>query len=112
MFHFLHLPAIDTVNTVMNLAIMWSDKSDDDRIIAAANRVIASANSAAKSMGLDYKYIYQNYASSNQNVFASYGAANERRLSQISKKYDPDQVFQRLQPGYFKLNGANGGLAT
>lgn len=93
----------------MNLAILWSDRSDDDRIIAVAGRVIDKANSLAKDMSLDHKYIYQNYASLNQDVFAGYGVENQQRLIQISKKYDTDQVFQKLQPGYFKLSGANGG---
>ena len=55
-------------------------------------------------MDADYKYIYQNYASQNQDVFAGYGAANKQRLIDISRKYDPEQIFQTLQPGYFKLN--------
>lgn len=94
---------------VMNLAIMWSEKADDSRIMTAADRVISRSNSVANNMGLGYRYIYQNYASLNQSVFAGYGAANQHRLIQISKKYDPRQVFQELGPGYFKLSGANGG---
>lgn len=97
---------------LMNIAIMWTSKSDDARIVAAADRVISASKSAAKAINLDYNYIYQNYASLNQSVFASYGPANQQRLIQISKKYDPDQVFQKLQPGYFKLSGANGGSPT
>ncbi|KAL8950598.1 MAG: hypothetical protein Q9222_003378 [Ikaeria aurantiellina] len=97
---------------LMNLAIMWSSKADDDRIIAAADRVINNSIATAKSMKLDYRYIYQNYASLKQSVFAGYGQANQQRLIQISKKYDPDQVFQNLQPGYFKLDGGNGGSPT
>ena len=89
----------------MNLAIMWSAPSDDARITTAANSVIESSVALAKSMGLDYKYIYQNYASLNQDVFAGYGLANKQRLLDISKLYDPEQVFQKLQPGYFKLGG-------
>ena len=96
----------------MNLAIMWSSESDDDRIAAAANTVINSAHTIAQGMDLDYKYIYQNYASLNQSVFAGYGAQNQQRLINISKIYDPDQVFQNLQPGYFKLSGSNGGSVT
>ena len=91
---------------------MWSSKSDDDRIIGAANNVINSAHAIAQGMGLDYRYIYQNYASLNQSVFAGYGMRNQERLINISKTYDPYQVFQNLQPGYFKLNGANGGAPT
>jgi hypothetical protein len=54
-------------------------------------------------MGLDFRYIYQNYASQNQEVFESYGTENHERLTKISKKYDPLGVFAKLQPGYFKV---------
>jgi len=43
------------------------------------------------------------YAAQEQNVFEGYGSANHAKLRIISKKYDPEGVFQRLQPGYFKL---------
>ena len=95
----------------MNLAIMWSSPSDDARILAASQRVRSGAVAMAQAMGLEYKYIYQNYASLDENVFAGYGAANQERLIKISKATDPRQVFQRLQPGYFKLDGQNGGVA-
>lgn len=91
---------------------MWSNASDDARILAAAQRVISGSITMAQSMGLEYRYIYQNYASLNEDVFTGYGEANRNRLIQISKETDPEQLFQRLQPGYFKLNGDNGGLAT
>ena len=91
---------------------MWSSNTDDDRIVAAANNVVSSAHTIAQGMNLDYKYIYQNYASLNQSVFAGYGAQNQQRLINISKTYDPDQVFQKLQPGYFKLSRSNGGSVT
>lgn len=50
-----------------------------------------------------------NYASQFQDVVPSYNATNHARLVSIAEKYDPDGVFQRLQPGYFKLNGAPAG---
>ena len=89
----------------MSLSFMWSSAGDDDRIYATTNRIIDCSIAAAKKMHLDYKFIYQNYASRRQNVFASYGQANHDRLVQISRKYDPSQIFQKLEPGYFKLNG-------
>jgi hypothetical protein len=49
-------------------------------------------------------YLYMNYASQFQDVIASYGESTEK-LKSIARKYDPTGVFQRLQPGYFKLNG-------
>ena len=89
----------------MSLAYSWSSKSDDPRIYASTKRIIDRAIATAKELHLDHKYIYQNYASRGQDVFAGYGKANHDRLVRISKKYDPDQIFQKLQPGYFKLDG-------
>ena len=89
----------------MSLSYSWSSKSDDSRIYASTKRIIDRAVSTAKELHLDYKYIYQNYASQGQDVFAGYGKANQDLLVRISKKYDPDQIFQKLQPGYFKLDG-------
>lgn len=96
----------------MNLAISWSSSNDDERILAASNRIMDRSFSIGKNMNLDYKFLYQNYASLRQDVFASYGQANKKRLIKISKKYDPQQVFHRLQPGYFKLYGQNGGSSA
>ena len=47
---------------------------------------------------------YLNYAAPFQDPFASYGEKNLQLLREVSKKYDPDQVFQKLVPGGFKLN--------
>ena len=84
---------------------MWSAAGDDARVYAATDCIIDRSVAAAKEMHLNYKFIYQNYASRRQDVFDGYGQENHDRLVQISRKYDPRQIFQRLQPGYFKLNG-------
>lgn len=73
--------------------------------MAAGASFIDRTTAAAKALGLDYRFIYQNYAAKGQDVFEGYGEGNKRRLVEISEKYDPEQVFQKLQPGYFKLNG-------
>lgn len=88
---------------VVNLAFMWSNATDDEKIYAATSKVIHRSVAAAKKLGVYNKYIYQNYAAKGQDVFAGYGEANRQRLIEISKKYDPKSVFQKLQPGYFKL---------
>jgi hypothetical protein len=54
-------------------------------------------------MGLWHRFIYQNYAGIGQDVFASYGPERHARLLETQQKYDPEGVFLRLQPGYFKL---------
>lgn len=57
----------------------------------------------AKEKGLHHRYIYQNYADISQDVFGGYGEKNRKKLLSIQKKYDPEGVFTKLQPGYFKL---------
>lgn len=47
---------------------------------------------------------YLNYAAPFQDPLANYGDMSHHMLREVSKKYDPDQVFQRLVPGGFKLN--------
>jgi hypothetical protein len=83
--------------------ISWSLTSDDTRILAAARNIVNRANATAHAQGLGFPFLYQNYAFLEQEVFPSYGAKNLAKLRAVSKKYDPSQVFQKLQPGYFKL---------
>jgi hypothetical protein len=64
---------------------------------------MARAVAVAKEMGMYHRYIYQNYAKSGRDVFSSYGEKNKERLLDIQSRYDPERVFTRLQPGYFKL---------
>ncbi|MCJ1467759.1 hypothetical protein MMC07_006384 [Pseudocyphellaria aurata] len=90
---------------LMSAPFMWASAADDTRVYATSNRIIDQSIAAAKELHLDYKFIYQNYASRRQDVFAGYGQKNHARLVKISQKYDPSQIFQTLQPGYFKLKG-------
>ncbi len=88
------------------VALKWTNTADDSRLNKFAATVKDRAVAAAKAKGKDVAYLYMNYASPWQDPIASYGAANKAKLRRISKKYDPTAVFERLQPGYFKLNGA------
>ena len=44
-----------------------------------------------------------NYSDHNQQVLASYGDANVKRLQSVQARYDPSLVFQRLVTGGQKL---------
>ena len=88
----------------MQIDISWSDIADDDQILAAAQNILERSQAAASAAGLLNRYIYQNYASFKQDVFSGYGEQNLAKLQAVSVKYDPTQVFQKLQPGYFKLS--------
>ncbi|KAJ4293485.1 hypothetical protein N0V90_008768 [Kalmusia sp. IMI 367209] len=86
--------------------MMWADGADDGRIIAANKRIIDRTTLEAKKRGLFVEYVYMNYASQFQDVISSYGSENQAALKAVARKYDPQGVFQVLQPGYFKLDGA------
>ncbi|PGH28553.1 hypothetical protein GX50_08705 [[Emmonsia] crescens] len=86
--------------------VMWADKADDEAVLKAISGIINAVKTEAKSRNKLNGFIYMNYASQFQNVVESYGPANHKRLMQVAKRYDPSRVFQKLQPGYFKLTGA------
>lgn len=88
---------------MINDAIRWNHAADDDTVKRAGNNIMARAVALAEEMQVYHRYIYQNYANQTQDVFGGYGLENKRRLLQIQKKYDPEQIFSRLQPGYFTL---------
>jgi hypothetical protein len=88
---------------VMGLVIRWSKVEDDAVMREFGDRVLERIVGEAKKMGLHHPYIYQNYAGAGQDVFAGYGLENRLRLMEIQKKYDPEGVFTRLQPGGFKV---------
>ncbi|TEY71249.1 hypothetical protein BOTCAL_0097g00030 [Botryotinia calthae] len=88
---------------LINIAIQWTNITDDTRIITFAENCVTRSTILAKEQNLWHKFLYQNYAALQQDVFPSYGKDNHKRLVEISKKYDPDGVFVRLQPGYFKV---------
>lgn len=91
---------------ICNLAMMWADKADEARIRSFTNELEQRLTAQAKAKDLENDFIYMNYAWPHQDVIASYGPSSQQRLKSIAAKYDPTGVFQKLQPGYFKLEGA------
>jgi hypothetical protein len=91
---------------LMHISCWWTNESDDATIYAFVNSFWEKVLSQAKSIGVYNEYIYMNYASMFQDPISGYGTSNKARLQKIAKKYDPEQIYQTLQPGYFKLEGA------
>jgi hypothetical protein len=91
---------------LLNVTPAWTDPADDERVNQFVNTLLQRTAAEAEKRGLASRYLYMNYASKYQDVIAGYGSSNKARLQSIAKKYDPKEVFQKLQPGYFKLDGA------
>lgn len=81
----------------------WNNAADDDAVNAAVNRFFDKTVALAKEKGLLHPWIYPNYANKGQDVYAGFGEENRKKLKKIQKKYDPEGIFDKLQPGYFKV---------
>ncbi len=89
---------------LINTSAKWTYTSDDARIADFVSSFIKSTVALGKKRGVWNRYIYQNYAGQPQDVFAGYGPVSKAELVATHAKYDPSNVFTRLQPGYFKIN--------
>ncbi|KAK4185130.1 hypothetical protein QBC35DRAFT_28965 [Podospora australis] len=89
--------------TWFSISGAWWNEADDAAVEGAVRSIHAKIGAAATSAGTKLDYLFMNDANSRQKVIASYGPENVRKLKQISKRYDPLQVFQRLVPGGQKL---------
>ncbi|XXH06062.1 hypothetical protein Hte_012507 [Hypoxylon texense] len=81
----------------------WQEKSDDDRILTVMKDALEGIRAQAVGKGTALDYVYLNYAAGFQDPIGSYGAENKKRLQEVSKKYDPEGLFQKGVPGGFKL---------
>lgn len=90
---------------LIHIACWWELEADDDAVYAFASRVLSRIKDEAERRGKGSEYLYMNYASKFQDVVVSYGEGRKARLERVAGRYDPRGVFQRLQPGYFKLDG-------
>lgn len=102
----LGLSAKDGPFYIIEISCMWSNEEDDTAIYEMISTVLTNIKAEAISHGVQNDYVYMNYGSQFQDVIKSYGPDNKAKLKSIASKYDPKQVFQTLQPGYFKLDRA------
>ncbi|KAJ0120475.1 fad binding domain containing protein [Diaporthe amygdali] len=102
----LGLSAEDGPFYLIQLSCWWENEEDDPRMYRMISTVLKRIKAAAVSEGVQNDWVYMNYASQFQDVISSYGAENKAALKSVAAKYDPTGVFQRLQPGYFKLDRA------
>lgn len=77
----------------------------DNAAYASADDFIADFREAAESANSFHPFVYINYASKEQDVFAGYGKENQRRLVNIQQAIDPVGVFTStgLWTDFFKV---------
>ncbi|PQE03541.1 oxidoreductase FAD-binding protein [Rutstroemia sp. NJR-2017a BVV2] len=89
--------------TLFLISYSWNSTEDDEKVTAAAQRLIDDIDIATKKAGHFSDYKYLNYAAYWQNPIVGYGAESVKNLRKVSSKYDPTGVFQNLCTGGFKL---------
>lgn len=92
------------------LDIAWNGTQYDEKVRQISDKVMKDIATYLKSVGalIDFQYI--NYCFQDQDPLGGYGTEALGKIKAASKKYDPNQVFQKLVPGGFKL--ANAGKGT
>lgn len=84
--------------------VEWNGSQYDEQVHAWVKKTTASIVDATKEAGLWDPFLYMGDTTYFQTeVFDGYGEKNKQRLLDISRKVDPDRVFQKLLPGGYKI---------
>ncbi|KAI1204149.1 putative FAD-binding oxidoreductase [Annulohypoxylon truncatum] len=89
--------------TWLVLDVGWWKPEDDELAHNYTLSIIDKIDDASKASGNYVDYIFMNDAAADQPVIEHYGQENVAKLKATARKYDPDQVFQNLASGGFKL---------
>ena len=81
----------------------WWDAAGDETAHNATRAIRNRIEDATQSSGHYVPYLFMNDASYDQDVIGHYGKESVQRLREVQRKYDPEQVFQTLASGGFKL---------
>jgi hypothetical protein len=90
------LPAI-------NFRSIWDNAADDDAAMKVDSEFMAKLEKAARKWNSLLPNQWMNNAAQDVDVIGSYGEDNVKKLRKVSEKYDPEQTFQNLCSGGYKL---------
>lgn len=97
----LGLSAVNQTWIVADIGWWW--ETDDALVHTATRDLTNTIEDASKREDSYLPYLFMNDASWDQDVIAQYGENNVQRMKAVQAQYDPEQVFQKLVPGGFKL---------
>ena len=93
-------------NILLLTVLVWTDPGKSAEVQRLNDYILGNITTYTKSVGAFKPWQYINYAYENQDPFGSYGPENVDFLKRVSREYDPQQTFQKLVPGGFKLGDA------
>jgi hypothetical protein len=97
-------PIVANGAVLMWLVSLTVDTDENQsKILPVCMDFINAINEAQKDQDTFVDWIYLNYAWGNEKPYTHYGAANLELLHDVSSKYDPSGVFQKLRQTGFHL---------
>ncbi|KAK8074611.1 oxidoreductase FAD-binding protein [Apiospora hydei] len=81
------------------LTATWVEKTDDLLVESQTRSMFERFEAEARRLGVTNSYLYFNYAASWQDPISGYGENNKVFLEEVSRKYDPQGLFQKSVPG-------------
>jgi FAD/FMN-containing dehydrogenase len=91
----------DLINMLFTLS--WQLPLDNARIETTMKRLEDDIEALSRERGLFNEFVYLNYAAEWQEPLDGYGEANVEFMRSVSRRYDPNGLFQKGVPGGFKL---------
>ena len=86
--------------------VQWTDPGDAEVSKNVLMQMRDSIEAAARARDHYLPYVFANDGAYFQKVMASYGPENLALMRDVSRKYDPGQVFQTLQNGGWLLRNS------
>ncbi|KAL1982410.1 hypothetical protein VTN96DRAFT_1380 [Rasamsonia emersonii] len=93
-------------DTVWTTVVDWTNVQDDATVRGVSIATGQKWQQLGEERGLYVPFLFMNDASRDQDPLSLYGLDNLSKLKAISKKYDPAQVFKKLQNDGFLLSKA------
>ena len=92
----------------MSFTVNWDKSRDDEFVKTTTRRTVEQIEAFAAANTTGHRYRNLNYCAEWQRPFEGYGEENLGFLQGVSRKYDPEGLFQRGCVGGFKLDLVDG----
>lgn len=93
----------DVLVVVFQISTGWASATDDIRMTQWSKYMIEHMHTLNKELGIASEFIYMGDAGETQIPWSGFPTKNVEMMRNVSRTYDPDFVFQRLNWGGFKL---------
>jgi len=93
---------------IVSFTVNWAERRDDEFVKTTTRRAVEQIDAVAAANNTGHRYRYLNYCAEWQSPFEGYGVENWRFLQGVSRRYDPEGLFQKGCVGGFKLDIVDG----